>query len=101
MAEIIAAAIGSAQALGIRDIQVSIGQVGFFKGLVEKWQLSNDDAEHLQSMIDTRQTVALDELISRLGLSEEDRDVLELMTSHDGSTKVIDKLMELVDYPNV
>lgn len=97
--EIIAAAIGSAQALGIRDIQVSIGQVGFFKGLVEKWQLSNDDAEHLQNMIDTRQTVALDELISRLGLSEEDRAVLELMTSHDGSTNVIDKLMELVDYP--
>lgn len=97
--EIIAAAIGSAQALGIRDIQVSIGQVGFFNGLVEKWQLNSEDAEHLQHMIDTRQTVALDELINRLGLNEDDRAVLELMTSHDGNIKVIDRLMELVDYP--
>ncbi len=97
--EIIAAAIGSAQALGIRDIQVSIGQVGFFNGLVEKWQLNSEDAEHLQHMIDTRQTVALDELINRLGLNEDDRAVLELMTSHDGNINVIDRLMELVDYP--
>lgn len=97
--EIIAAAIGSAQSLGIRDIQVSIGQVSFFKGLVEEWQLSQEDAENLQLMIDTRQTVALDELIRRLGLSENDRAVLEIMTSHDGNIDVIDKLKRLVDYP--
>jgi ATP phosphoribosyltransferase regulatory subunit len=97
-AEMIAAAIESARELGIEDLQVSVGQVSFFKGLIEKWSLDDAAACQLQQMIDTRETVALDELIRQFGLSEADQKILELMMNNDGSTTVIDRLLAIVDY---
>lgn len=38
-AEVIATAIAAAIACGIDDMQVSIGQVGFFKALLDMWQI--------------------------------------------------------------
>lgn len=98
-AEIIAAAIESAQALGINDLQVSIGQVGFFKGLLDQWQVSEDQARLLPQLIDTRESVALDEIADQLGLDQKARTILAIITGHNGSIETVDQLLEMVEYP--
>ena len=66
-AEIIATAIESARALGLKDLQVSIGQVAFFKGLIAQWGLDEEQARRLPQLIDARETVALEQLVGEIG----------------------------------
>lgn len=96
-AEIIAMAIESAQATGIKDLQVSIGQVNFFKGLVAEWGLDEETAEKLHRLIDAKDMVAIEELSDRIGLSGKAREVLLQMPALYGTYDVIDQLELLVD----
>jgi len=96
-AEIIAMAIESAQATGIKDLQVSIGQVNFFKGLVAEWGLDEETAEKLHRLIDAKDMVAIEELSDRMGLSGKAREVLLQMPALYGTYDVIDQLELLVE----
>jgi len=96
-AEIIAMAIESAQAIGIKDLQVSIGQVNFFNGLVAEWGLEVEIAEKLLRLIDAKDMVAIEELADRIGLAGKAREVLLQMPSLYGTYEVIDQLETLVE----
>lgn len=98
-AEIIATAIESARALGLKDLQVSIGQVAFFKGLIAQWGLDEEQARRLPQLIDARETVALEQLVGELNLDERASAILDLVTGHDGSIETVDRLLEMVDSP--
>lgn len=98
-AEIIAMAIESAQAIGIKDLQVSIGQVNFFKGLVAEWGLDDEIAQKLLRLIDAKDMVAIEELADHLGFAGKARDVLLQMPALYGTYDVIDQLEKLVDNP--
>ncbi|MBP1757277.1 MAG: hisZ [Firmicutes bacterium] len=95
-AEIIAMAIEAAKTIGIEDLQVSIGQVNFFKGLVDEWGLDDEIAQKLPRLIDAKDMVALEELADRIGLSERAREVLLLVPSLYGTYDVLDQLGGLV-----
>lgn len=98
-AEIIAMAIEAAKTIGIKDLQVSIGQVNFFKGLVDEWGLDEEVAQKLPRLIDAKDMVALEELADRIGLPARAREVLLLMPSLYGTYEVIDQLGSLVSNP--
>ena len=98
-AEVIAMAIEAAQTIGIKDLQVSIGQVNFFKGLVTEWGLDEEIALKLPHLIDAKDMVALEELADRVGLTGKAREVLLLMPSLYGTYEVIDQLASLVSNP--
>ena len=51
-AEVIAMAIEGARACGIENLQVSLGQVAFFKGLMRDYDISDESAKALQRCID-------------------------------------------------
>jgi ATP phosphoribosyltransferase regulatory subunit len=68
-AEIIALAIESARRIGLTDLQVSIGQVNFFKGLMAEWNLEEEFAKKLPRLIDAKDMVAIEELADRVGLT--------------------------------
>ncbi len=95
-AEVIAMAIEAAKSIGIVDLQVSIGQVNFFKGLVAEWGLDEEVAQKLPRLIDAKDMVALEELADRIGLPERAREVLLLMPSLYGTYDVLDQLAGLV-----
>ncbi len=98
-AEVIAMAIEAAQAIGIQDLQVSIGQVNFFKGLIAEWGLDAEVAQKLPPLIDAKDMVALEELADRVGLTGTAREVLLLMPSLYGTYDVLDQLANLVTNP--
>ena len=68
-AEVIALGIQSVLTTGITDLQVSVGQVEFFKGLAEEWGLSAEDELELSTAIDQKDIVRIEKTAERLGLS--------------------------------
>jgi len=98
-AEVIATAISAAQLCGIKDIQVSLGQVDFFKGFLKEWAITGEEAELLPRLIDSKEMVALEELSDRLSLPDAARRVLLKMAASYGAYDLLDELAGLVSHP--
>lgn len=98
-AEIIATAIASALTCGIEDLQVSVGQVDFFRGVMLEWPIDADDAVLLPHLIDSKEMVALEELSDRLSLPDAARRVLLKMAASYGTYDLLDELAGLVSHP--
>ena len=98
-AEVIATAIAAALAVGVEDLQVSIGQVAFFHGVLAEWQIEGEEADLLPHLIDTKQLVAIEELAERLSLPEKARCVITKLASSYGTEEDINELERLVSHP--
>ncbi len=98
-AEVIAAAIASALACDIVDLQISLGQVDFFKGFLAEWGIAGEEAAMLPRLIDGKEMVALEELAERLNLPKRARDVLIKMASSYGTFDLLDEMAALVSEP--
>jgi len=53
-AEVIATAIDAVKATGLENFQIDIGQVEFFKGLMEETGLSEEETEKMRVLIDRK-----------------------------------------------
>ena len=91
-AEVLALAIKSALELGITDLQVSVGQVQFFKGLSRQLGLSDETIAKIKAAIANRDSVT----IEKLDLSREDRDTLQMITESGGTYDIIDQMLPRV-----
>lgn len=98
-AKIIVTAIESALLLDISDLQISLGDVEFFKGLMEEWNIDEDTAKIFPGLIDGKETVAIEELSNQLGLSQNAKAVLSKMVSSYGTFDLIDEMRGLVNNP--
>jgi len=95
-AEVIALAISSALKIGITDLQISIGQSEFFKGLMEEWDIPTEDAEEISRHIDQKDTVALEKAADRYGLSASAKETLMLIPALFGTYDTLDAFAERV-----
>jgi len=95
-AQVISTAIDSALICGITDLQVSLGNVEFFKGLTDEWNVGKEQIRILLKLIDGKETVALEDFSDKLGLSETSKTVLLKMTSSYGTFDLIDEMKNLV-----
>jgi len=98
-AEVIATAIEAARAAGVESLQVAVGQVEFFKALLEEWGLSDEDAGPLPGLIDAKETLALEEIADRTGLPDAAREALLLMASFEGTFDTLDRMEALTRSP--
>lgn len=64
-AEMIAMAVESLKEVGLNDFQIHIGHVGFFEGLIQETQLSEEDERLLRELIHNRNYFGVDELLER------------------------------------
>lgn len=64
-AEVVAMAIETVRATGIDEFQIDIGQVGFFKGLMEESGLSEDEIEEVRELIDQKNLVGVEQVMDR------------------------------------
>lgn len=95
-AEVIALSIASALEIGLSDLQVSIGQVGFFRGLMEEWGIGEEDAKLLSALVDQKDTVMLDRMADRLNVSSDDKKTLNMIPTLFGTFDTIDLLEKRV-----
>lgn len=91
-AEVIATAINAVESVGIKDFQIDIGQVEFFKGLMEETGFSAHYAEQMRILIDRKDFLGIEELLAgRSDISGEIKELILELPRLFGSKDVIDK----------
>ncbi len=88
-AEVLAIAIKSALEIGITDLQISIGQVKFYKGLMRQLGIGEEEQVKIKNAIANRDTVTLE----KLNISKEDKETLQMLAESGGTYDTIDMIL--------
>ncbi|HHY82746.1 MAG TPA: ATP phosphoribosyltransferase regulatory subunit [Clostridiales bacterium] len=94
-AEVIALAIESLLKLGLNEFQIDIGQVEYFKGLLEDAGLDEQQSENLRRLTDQKNRLALEMQLKELPISDETKNNLLKVPMLFGSEEVLKNAMEL------
>ncbi len=70
-AEMITLAVNSMLSCGIDDFQIDIGQVGFFKGIMEESGLGESETEIVRELIDKKDYLGLEEILNSFDIKQE------------------------------
>lgn len=85
-AEIIALAIEALRSAGLKDFQIDIGQVDFFKGLMQEAGLCETDSEELRAYVEQKDMLGIELLLRRKDVSEEvSRRIMRLPMLYGGA----------------
>lgn len=93
-AEIIAVAINMLKTAGLENFQIDIGQVEFFKGLVEEAGFTNNDVIRISKLIDRKDMVGVEEIAGKYEMSDELRKLILKLPGLFGSIEVIEQLKQ-------
>ncbi|NPA90670.1 MAG: ATP phosphoribosyltransferase regulatory subunit [Chloroflexi bacterium] len=81
--EILALAVEALRSLGLREFRIVLGQMEFFRGLLDALNLPPKEAEALRSALDRKSAPELQRLVSRWGVKGRAREaVLQLPYLH-------------------
>lgn len=82
---------------GVKEFQVEVGNVLFFKGLLKEGGISGDDEELLVSLIQEKNYFGVEELLDTLKIDRHIAQVLLELPQMFGSVEVLDKARQLTD----
>lgn len=99
-AELLAMTIECLLASGLREFQVSVGQVDYFKSLLAEADLEKEDEEQLRSLISEKNYFGVEELVGKKKLSPELSRVFEELPHLFGTREVLDKARQLTGNPS-
>lgn len=83
------------QKSGLEQFQLEIGQVEFFKGLLEESELDIDTIYEVRELISTKNYFSLEELLSKQNISNQLRNVFMELPQLFGSVEVLEKARTL------
>lgn len=98
-AEMIAMLVEALLNAGLREFQVSVGQIDFFKGLCEQANLDEETILELREFISSRNDFGAQELLESKNIADGTRDALLSVSSLFGSYDILDKALENVENP--
>lgn len=98
-AEVIAIAIETLKDLGLSDFQIDIGQVEFYKGLIEKSGLDSVQSDKLTALIDKKNVLALESFLKELNISEKFKKLFFKLPLLYGDISILEKARTLVTNP--
>lgn len=93
--EIISMVVECMKNAGLKEFQVEIGNVAYFKGLLAQAGISGDDEESLITLIQEKNYLGVDELLTSLNTDRRIADVLLELPHLFGSVEVLDKAKKL------
>jgi len=91
-AEIIALAVQALQLSGLEEFQIDIGQVDFFRGLMEESGLSPAETEEVRELIDRKDFVGVEHLVNSRAMPYEIKDIVLNLPGYFGSKELIEEL---------
>lgn len=94
-AEIIAMVIDCLLTSGLTEFQVEIGQVMFFKGLLNEAGISGDVEEELVELIQNKNYFGVEEILNKQSMDKKVSDTLLLLPQLFGSVEVLEKAKSL------
>lgn len=99
-AELIAMTVECLKASGLQEFQVSIGQVDYFKSLLQEAGLKDDAEERLRSLISQKNYFGVEDLVQEQRLSPELSRVFMELPHLFGSSEVLSRAKELTSNEN-
>lgn len=94
-AEMIVLVINSLLKSGLTDFQVEIGQIDFFRGLLEEAGIDEEIKVELRELISIKNYFGVEELLSDLSISKELKEVLFKLPQLFGSIDILKEAKEL------
>lgn len=89
--EVISMVIEMLLASGLQEFQVSIGQVEFFKALIEEASMDHETTENLRSLISSKNFFGVEELLDGLSLREGLKNAFLQLPQLFGGAEVLDQ----------
>lgn len=94
-AEVIVMLVESLLASGLKEFQVEIGQINYFRGLVEEAGLSSEVEDEILEMIKNKNYFGLEELISRHNIEHSVGEAFLRLPQMFGSMEILDEAYAL------
>ena len=98
-AELLAMTVECLLAAGLTEFQVSVGQVDYFKSLLQDANLDIEEEENLRSLISQKNYFGVEELVKNKNMDKSLARVLSQLPQMFGSTEVLEKAKSLTDNP--
>ncbi len=95
--EIISLLIEALKKAGLREFQVSIGQVAFFKGLLKEAGIDSETEKSLRQLISDKNLFGVEELLSDSPLPDSLRRIFLEMTTLTGTEEILKRAGALTD----
>lgn len=95
-AEILATVVDCIQASGLEEFQVEVGEVDFFKGVIEEAGLSVEEESHIRAYIQNKNFFGLQEYVKQLDISEHLKQVLVSFEHLFGGIDMLEQAQKLV-----
>lgn len=95
-AEILATVVDCIQASGLEEFQVEVGEVDFFKGVIEEAGLSVEEESHIRAYIQNKNFFGLQEYVKQLDISEHLKRVLVSFEHLFGGVDMLEQAQKLV-----
>lgn len=89
-AEMIALIVNCLLSVGLKEFQVSIGQVEFFKGLLEDADIDAETEDSLRELISNKNYFGIEDLLAEKELSEELKALFFKLPEFFGNTEVLE-----------
>lgn len=99
-AEMVALVVNSLKSAGFDKFLVEIGQVDFYKGLLEECGFEDDVEEELRVRIENKNFFGVEELLDSKDITSNVKDTFLKLPSLFGSSDVLDKAKELATNEN-
>lgn len=97
-AEMVHLAVSSLKASGLKEFQVSIGEIGFFKGICEEAKLDEETEMNLREFISNKNYFGAEELLlGNENLAPEKIESFLKITELFGSYEVLEEALDLVN----
>ncbi len=98
-AEVIALAASIMETVGLTDYLIDIGQVDFFKGLMEEAGLGSDLAEELRMAVEQKDSLSMEMLLRSVDVSGDVSGKIMALPSLYGGPEVIRRAMDMTRSP--
>lgn len=101
-AEMIAMAIDALKSSGLKDFQISVGHVEFFRGLMEAAGLSEEQEEVIRELIANKNFFGVEEEISDCSMNQNLKELFGMLgTIYDNASSFEEAKTYATDYPRV
>lgn len=101
-AEMIAMAIDALKSSGLKDFQISVGHVEFFRGLMEAAGLSEEQEEVIRELIANKNFFGVEEEISDCTMNQNLKELFGMLgTIYDNASSFEEAKTYAADYPRV
>ncbi len=93
--EMLALVIESLQAVGVKEFQLSVGNVDYFRSLIQDANLSAEEEAQVVALINNRNYFGLEEYLDSISVKASSRDALSSLQNLVGQEEVLDRAGDL------